>query len=109
MESARDCGNLSGADPTPDDEDYAQYIDTIGREATILRVWDDGTGIHYLMESGYFYPHYAVMPVEEEEIQEIPGLEGTIDQLSTLIEKAQEIVDKHKNMALQEKRPQGKK
>jgi len=60
-------------------------------------VGDDSRGVYYVMDSEYIYPHYAVMPVEEEEIQEIPELEGTLDQLSTLIEKAQEIVDKYKN------------
>jgi hypothetical protein len=84
MESARELG------------DFSQYDFGYIKDA-----FDDENGVSYYidMDGGIVnLPHYAVMPVEEEEeIQEIPELEGTIDQLSTLIEKAQEIVDKYKN------------
>jgi hypothetical protein len=99
MESLREQGDFK--------DSLKGYRNSIGGIYTIDIVRDMAKGVYYVLD-GYIYPHYAVMPVEGEEIQEIPELEGTIDQLSTLIEKAQELVDKYKNMALQEKRPQGK-
>jgi hypothetical protein len=87
MESARDCDKFQNCSE--------EYKNSIGGIYTIDSVWDDPQGVHYVLDTDYIYPHYAVMLVEEEEMQEIPELEGTLDQLSTLIEKAQEIVDKY--------------
>jgi hypothetical protein len=42
------------------------------------------------------FPHYCVMPVEEEEEQEIPELENTLEQLDNLVSKAQDIISKYK-------------
>ena len=41
-------------------------------------------------------PHYCVMPVEEEKVQEIPELENTLEQLDNLVSKAQDIITKYK-------------
>jgi len=85
MESLQDCEDFEKCS--------MQYKNSIGGIYTIRLVYDDGRGVYYGIDD-YIYPHYCVMPVEKEE--EIQELEGTIDQLSTLIEKAQEIVDKYK-------------
>jgi hypothetical protein len=88
MESFKELGTYDNWDE--------EETDIIGQIFSIEEVEDDNSGVYYTINRNMF-PHYCVQPVEEEEeIQEIPELEGTLDQLSTLIEKAQEIVDKYK-------------
>ena len=90
MESLRDHGNF--------EKTTKEYKNSIGGIYPITIVGDDARGVYYVMDSEYIYPHYAVMPVEEEEeeIQEIPELKGMIEEFEGLMVKAQEIVDKYK-------------
>jgi hypothetical protein len=87
MESARECGDY--------DEWFDSKKDTIGTIGKIEFVKDYYDVLGYTIE-GYDYPHYCVMPVEEEEVQEIPALENTLEQLDNLVSKAQDIISKYK-------------
>jgi hypothetical protein len=82
------------------DVEYYKHIkeitDQIGELNIIDRVSDDDYGIYYETKKGYRFPHYCVQPVEEEEIQEIPELENTLEQLDNLVSKAQDIISKYK-------------
>lgn len=89
LESARDI-----------DEGFEQetYICKIGR---INIIQNDYRGLWYGIvfdDSNHWigFPHYCVMPVEEEEVQEIPELENTLEQLDNLVSKAQNIISKYK-------------
>jgi hypothetical protein len=67
----------------------------IGKIFTIDFVKDNNMGVYYEIDM-YKFPHYCVMPVEEEEVQEIPELENTLEQLDNLVSKAQDIISKYK-------------
>jgi hypothetical protein len=71
-------------------------LNQIGELNIIDRVLDDDYGIYYETKKGYRFPHYCVQPVEEEEVQEIPELENTLEQLDNLVSKAQDIINKYK-------------
>jgi hypothetical protein len=73
-----------------------EITDQIGELNIIDRVLDDDYGIYYETKKGYRFPHYCVQPVEEEEVQEIPELENTLEQLDNLVSKAQDIINKYK-------------
>jgi hypothetical protein len=93
MESARECGNYT----QPGSDNWEKYINT---EETIMKVIDGQHGVAYRLNNGYCFPHYCVMPVEEEkeddDLRCIPGFEGMIEEFEGLVVKAQEIVDKYK-------------
>jgi hypothetical protein len=89
LESARDI-----------DEGFEQetYIEKIGK---INIIQNDYRGLWYGIvfdDSNHWigFPHYCVMPVGEEEVQEIPELENTLEQLDNLVSKAQDIISKYK-------------
>ena len=89
MESAREC------------EAYKGWGDDckgcVGTTDTIIEVTDEQCGIYYRFKNSYTFPHYCVMPVEDDEkVQEIPELENTLEQLDNLISKAQDIISKYK-------------
>jgi hypothetical protein len=84
MESARECGDYETRDEL-----------VIGKVQTIRNVRDGREGIQYGFDY-HSFPHYCVMPVEEEEVQEIPELENTLEQLDNLVSKAQDIISKYK-------------
>jgi hypothetical protein len=67
---------------------------------TISEVIDNFSGVSYETYNGKLFPHYCVMPVEEEkeddDLRCIPGFEGMIEEVEELFLKAQEIVDKYK-------------
>jgi hypothetical protein len=89
MESARDIG---------------EYGDMIGKIMTIHNARSDAYGVHYTLDNkelgSYLeFPHYCVMPVEEEgeEQPRIPTpFDDMIEEFEALFIKAQEIVDKYK-------------
>jgi hypothetical protein len=89
MESARECGDYKEWDDNKKD-----LINTI---QTINYIIDDFNGICYGIDC-YEYPHYCVMPipVEEDEIQEIPELGNTLEELNNLVSKAQDIISNYK-------------
>jgi hypothetical protein len=64
-------------------------------ETKIDEVWDNEIGVNYRIGM-YKLPHYCVMPVEEKEVQEIPELGNTLEQLDNLVSKAQDIISKYK-------------
>jgi hypothetical protein len=90
LESARDI-----------DEGFEQetYICKIGK---INIIQNDYRGLWYGIvfdDSNHWigFPHYCVRPVEKvEEVQEIPELENTLEQLDNLVSKAQELISKYK-------------
>ena len=84
MESARECGDYETRDEL-----------VIGKVQTIRNVRDGREGIQYGFDY-HSFPHYCVMLVEEEEVQEIPELENTLEQLDNLVSKAQDIITKYK-------------
>jgi len=88
MESARDCGGYESRDDL-----------VIGTIQTIGYIVDTRDGIHYGFNS-YSFPHYCVMPVEEEEKEEKTVFDDIfgdmIEEFEGLCIKAQEIVDKYK-------------
>jgi hypothetical protein len=88
MESARECGAYEG------------WVDDckgcVGTTDTIIEVTDKQCGIYYRFKNSYTFPHYCVMPVEDDEVQEIPELENTLEQLDNLVSKAQDIISKYK-------------
>lgn len=90
MESARDVGYYRTS------KNSKEITNQIGELNIIDRVLDDDYGIYYETKKGYRFPHYCVQPVEEEEIQEIPELENTLEQLDNLVAKAQDIISKYK-------------
>jgi hypothetical protein len=71
-------------------------IEMVGEIYKIRAVYDNCEGVSYICENGLVFPHYCVQPVEEEEIQEIPELENTLEQLDNLVSKAQDIISKYK-------------
>lgn len=88
MESARECGDFRG---------WGDMVeDMIGKTFEIEDRDDGVSGVNYLINGLYTVPHYCVMPVEEEEVQEIPELENTLEQLDNLVSKAQDIISKYK-------------
>jgi hypothetical protein len=87
MESARDIG---------------EYGDMIGKIMTIHNVRSDMYGVYYLVnfvdkDMDVIFPYYCVQPVEEEEVQEIPELGDTLEQLYNLVSIAQNLISKYKN------------
>jgi hypothetical protein len=91
MESARDVGYYRAS------KNSKEITNQIGELNIIDRVRDDDYGIYYETLKGYRFPHYCVMPVEDdEEVQEIPALENTLEQLDNLVSKAQELISKYK-------------
>jgi hypothetical protein len=91
MESARDVGYYRTS------KNSKEITNQIGELNIIDRVLDDDYGIYYETKKGYRFPHYCVMPVEDDEkVQEIPELENTLEQLDNLISKAQDIISKYK-------------
>jgi len=85
MESARDCLGYEPRDEL-----------VIGKIETIRNVRDGREGIQYGFDS-HSFPHYCVMPVEDDEkVQEIPELENTLEQLDNLVFIAQDIISKYK-------------
>jgi hypothetical protein len=79
MESARECGNYNVC--------TKEYKDAVGQNKIIQSVFDKGMGVSYEIEN-YMYPHYCVMPVEEEEVPE-----RTLDDiLSELSDEDKEII-----------------
>jgi len=90
MESARDVGYYRTS------KNSKEITNQIGELNIIDRVLDDDYGIYYETKKGYRFPHYCVQPVEEEEVQEIPELENTLEQLDNLVSKAQDIISKYK-------------
>jgi len=88
MESVREC------------EDYmAIDVKFIGKEGVVKLCIDSSIGLYYLVdlpETSFNLPHYCVMPVEEKEVQEIPELDNTLEQLDNLVSKAQDIISKYK-------------
>lgn len=95
MESAKKCGDYN---------DWSEiHQEMIGHIFTIDYVQDDSNSIYYefytdfpYKGASYCFPNYAVMPVEEEKVQEIPELENTLEQLDNLVSKAQDIISKYK-------------
>jgi hypothetical protein len=88
MESARECGDFRG---------WGDMVeDMIGKTFEIEDRDDGVSGVNYLINGLYTVPHYCVMPVEDEEVQEIPELENTLEQLDNLVSKAQDIISKYK-------------
>lgn len=95
MESAKKCGDYN---------DWSEiHQEMIGHIFTIDYVQDDSNSIYYefytdfpYKGASYCFPNYAVMPVEEEKVQEIPELENTLEQLDNLVSKAQDIIIKYK-------------
>ncbi len=78
------------------DDNISLDVNEVG---TIQEVTDSKFGIYYLIALDSIadtYPHYCVMPVEEEEIQERPKLKNTLEQLDNLVSKAQDIISKYK-------------
>jgi hypothetical protein len=90
MESAKDVGYYRAS------KNSKEITNQIGELNIIDRVLDDDYGIYYETKKGYRFPHYCVQPVEEEEVQEIPELENTLEQLDNLVSKAQDIISKYK-------------
>ena len=90
MESARDVGYYRTS------KNSKEITNQIGELNIIDRVLDDDYGIYYETKKGYRFPHYCVMPVEEDKVQEVPELENTLEQLDNLISKAQDIISKYK-------------
>jgi hypothetical protein len=91
MESARDVGYYRTS------KNSKEITNQIGELNIIDRVLDDDYGIYYETKKGYRFPHYCVMPVEDDEkVQEIPELGNTLEQLDNLISKAQDIISKYK-------------
>ncbi len=87
LESARECGDYTPADELE-----------IGTIQEIKGVKDNLYGVSYVLEDNGF-PHYCVMPVEEEEEEQscIPTpFDDMIEEVEELFLKAQEIVDKYK-------------
>jgi hypothetical protein len=90
LESARDVGYYRTS------KNSKEITNQIGELNIIDRVLDDDYGIYYETKKGYRFPHYCVMPVEDDEVQEIPELENTLEQLDNLVSKAQDIISKYK-------------
>lgn len=90
MESAKDVGYYRAS------KNSKEITNQIGELNIIDRVLDDDYGIYYETKKGYRFPHYCVMPVEEEEIQKIPELKNTLEQLDNLVFIAQELISKYK-------------
>jgi hypothetical protein len=88
MESARECGTYNYWD------EEVKYL--VGAIDTIEYIDDDSSGVRYKLLKYGNVPHYCVMPVEEEEIQEIPELGNTLEELDNLVSKAQDIISKYK-------------
>jgi hypothetical protein len=88
MESVKDVGEwiIDGAE---------NLRNMASLETKIDEVWDNEIGVNYRIGM-YKLPHYCVMPVEEEEVQEIPELGNTLKQLDNLVSKAQDIISKYK-------------
>jgi len=88
MESVKDVGEwiIDGAE---------NLRNMASLETKIDEVWDNEIGVNYRIGM-YKLPHYCVMPVEEEEVQEIPELGNTLEQLDNLVSKAQDIISKYK-------------
>lgn len=88
MESVKDIDNYSNW--------LKFYKNSIGKIDTIECVNDGVHGVYYNLTKFGAIPHYCVMPVEEDEVQEIPELENTLEQLDNLVSKAQDIISKYK-------------
>jgi len=88
MESVKDVGEwiIDGAE---------NLRNMASLETKIDEVWDNEIGVNYRIGM-YKLPHYCVIPVEEEEVQEIPELGNTLEQLDNLVSKAQDIISKYK-------------
>jgi hypothetical protein len=104
MESARECGDyeLESARECGDYDKW--YFDSkkefIGEINKIKKVIDNSEGLSYIV--GVFeFPHYCVMPVEEEDLTcvekaSIPTLDDMIEEFEGLCIKAQDIINKYK-------------
>jgi len=86
MESARECGDY--------DDWFDSKKDTIGTIGKIEFVKDYYEVLSYTID-GYDYPHYCVMPVEEEEEKETLELLNKVEAVQNAFQDLrQELLDK---------------
>jgi hypothetical protein len=104
MESARECGDyeLESARECGDYDKW--YFDSkkefIGEINKIKKVIDNSERLSYIV-GAFEFPHYCVMPVEEEDLTcveeaSIPTLDDMIEEFEGLCIKAQDIISKYK-------------